>query len=101
MKSSTPASVAIAAAVIRLSPVTITVRMPIRRNAAKRSRMSGLTMSFSSITPISRPFWVTARGVPPERAMRSTAWAKAAGGEAAAVSFSIESTAPFRQEFPP
>ena len=45
-KSSTPASAAIAAAVIGLSPVIITVRMPMRRSSAKRSRMPPLTMSF-------------------------------------------------------
>ncbi len=37
MKSSTPASRAIVAAVRGLSPVTMTVRMPILRNSAKRS----------------------------------------------------------------
>ena len=45
-KSSTPASAAMAAAVIGLSPVIITVRMPIWRNSAKRSRMPPFTMSF-------------------------------------------------------
>ncbi len=45
-KSSTPASAAMAAAVSGLSPVIITVRMPIRRSSAKRSRMPPLTMSF-------------------------------------------------------
>ena len=44
-KSSTPASAAIAAAVIGLSPVIMMVRMPMRRNSAKRSRMPPLTMS--------------------------------------------------------
>ena len=41
MKSSTPASEAIAAAVTGLSPVIITVLMPMRRSSAKRSLMSG------------------------------------------------------------
>ena len=41
-KSSTPASSAILAAVRRLSPVTITVRMPIARSCSKRSRMPSL-----------------------------------------------------------
>ena len=63
MKSSTPASAAMAAAVRRLSPVTITVRMPMRRSAAKRSRMPGLTMSFSSMAPSRRPSLATASGV--------------------------------------
>ena len=52
-KSSTPASAAIAAAVSGLSPVIITVRMPIRRSSAKRSRMPPLTMSLSWMTPSS------------------------------------------------
>ena len=51
MKSSTPASAAIAAAVSGLSPVIITVRMPILRSCAKRSLIPPLTTSFSSITP--------------------------------------------------
>jgi hypothetical protein len=38
-KSSTPASAAMAAAVSGLSPVIITVRMPMARSSAKRSRM--------------------------------------------------------------
>ncbi len=44
-KSSTPASAAMAAAVSGLSPVIITVRMPIWRSSAKRSRMPPFTMS--------------------------------------------------------
>ena len=40
-----------AAAVSRLSPVIITVRMPMRRSSAKRSLMPPLTMSLSSTTP--------------------------------------------------
>ena len=51
MKSSTPASAAMAAAVSGLSPVIMTVRMPILRSCAKRSLMPPLTTSFSSITP--------------------------------------------------
>ena len=53
-KSSTPASAAMAAAVSGLSPVIITVRMPMRRSSAKRSRMPGLTMSLRWMTPSSR-----------------------------------------------
>ena len=52
--SSTPASAAIAAAVSRLSPVTMTVLMPIWRSSAKRSRMPPLTTSRSSMTPSTR-----------------------------------------------
>ena len=70
-KSSTPDSAAIAAAVSGLSPVIITVRMPICRNSEKRSRMPPLTMSFRWITPSSRPSLATASGVPPSLAMRS------------------------------
>ena len=44
-KSSTPASEAIAAAVTGLSPVIMTVRMPMRRRSANRCAMPGLTMS--------------------------------------------------------
>ena len=44
--SSTPASLAMAAAVSGLSPVIITVRMPIARRRAKRSRMPPFTTSF-------------------------------------------------------
>ena len=73
MKSSTPASAAMAAAVSGLSPVIMTVRMPIARSWAKRSRMPPLTMSFSSITPSTSAFSATTSGVPPLRAMASTA----------------------------
>ena len=71
-KSSTPASAAIAAAVSGLSPVIMTVRMPIRRSWAKRSRMPGLTMSFKWITPSRRRSRATRSGVPPVLEMRST-----------------------------
>ena len=74
-KSSTPASAAIAAAVMGLSPVIITVRMPMRRSSAKRSRMPPLTMSLSWMTPSSRPSRATASGVPPAFAISSAmAW---------------------------
>ena len=46
MKSSTPASSAITDAVIRLSPVSIIVRMPIFRSWSNRSRIPGLMTSF-------------------------------------------------------
>ena len=49
-----PASAAIAAAVSGLSPVIITVRMPMRRSSAKRSRMPPLTMSLRWTTPSTR-----------------------------------------------
>ena len=44
-KSSTPASFAIVAAVSGLSPVIMTVRMPIARSRSKRSVMFGFKMS--------------------------------------------------------
>ena len=53
-KSSTPASLAMAAAVSGLSPVIITVRMPMRRSSAKRSAMPSLTTSLRWITPRTR-----------------------------------------------
>ena len=67
------------AAVTGLSPVIITVRRPMRRRSAKRSFTPGLTMSFRWMTPINWPFSLTASGVPPDRAMRSTAAATSAG----------------------
>lgn len=72
MKSSTPASEAIAAAVRRLSPVIITVCTPMRRSFAKRPAMSGFTTSLSSMIP--RTFSSTAMtsGVEPREAMAST-----------------------------
>ena len=74
-KSSTPASAAIAAAVIGLSPVIMTVRMPMRRSSAKRSRMPPFTMSLRWMTPSSRPSHATAKGVPPDLAISSArAW---------------------------
>ena len=79
MKSSTPASAAIAAAVSGLSPVIITVLMPIARMCANRSRIPPFTMSFRCTTPSARPFSATASGVPPEREIRSTV-ARTSGG---------------------
>ncbi len=64
-KSSTPASAAIAAAVSGLSPVIITVLMPMRRSSAKRSLMPPLTMSLSSITPRTCSPSATTSGVRP------------------------------------
>ena len=71
-KSSTPASSAIAAAVSGLSPVTITVWMPIARSWSKRWRMPSLTTSRSSMTPSTCESRATASGVPPSRPMRSS-----------------------------
>ena len=60
-----------AAAVSGLSPVIMTVRMPMRRSSAKRSRMPPLTMSLRWMTPSSRPSLATASGVPPDLAIAS------------------------------
>ncbi len=69
-KSSTPASLAIAAAVRGLSPVIITVRMPIARKRSKRSAMPVLTTSLRWMIPSRRAPSATASGVPPESPMR-------------------------------
>ena len=86
---------------MRLSPVTMTVRMPMRRSAANRSRMPGLTMSFSSITPSS-----AAVGGDRERRAAGARDAVDRGGEGCAAARSRRSrastlsTAPLRQELP-
>ena len=97
-RSSTPASEAMAAAVIGLSPVTITVLMPMARSAAKRSLMPGLTTSLRWTTPSSRSPSATPSGVPPVRAMASTAALKPCGAEAASrpAKRRMASTAPLR-----
>ena len=87
-ESSTPASEAMAAAVSGLSPVIMTVLMPIARRCAKRSRMPPLTTSLRCTTPSARGPSATASGVPPSRAIRS-AWALSSEGTAGAL---------FRQE---
>ena len=72
-KSSTPASAAMAAAVSGLSPVIITVLMPMRRSSAKRSRMPPLTMSFELDDAEHRARRRrTTSGVAPSFATRST-----------------------------
>ena len=72
MKSSTPASAAIAAAVSGLSPVIITVLIPILRNCAKRSLIPPLTTSLSSIVPSVSMSDATTSGVPPRCEISST-----------------------------
>ena len=71
-KSSTPDSAAIAAAVRWLSPVIMTVFIPIWRSWAKRSLIPPFTISLSSTTP--KIFWfsTTTSGVPPDLATCST-----------------------------
>ena len=98
MKSSTPASLAIVAAVRGLSPVIITVRMPILRNSANRSTRPSLTVSLSSIMPRTRPSTRIASGVAPASAMRSAA-ATSSGGRPSR-SAAIASTAPLRTSAP-
>lgn len=66
-----------ASAVTRLSPVTMTVRMPIARSSAKRSLMPSLTTSLRCTTPRMRTApersrAATTRGVPPVRETPST-----------------------------
>ncbi len=100
-KSSTPDSAAMAAAVSGLSPVIITVRMPIRRSSAKRSLMPPLTMSLRWMTPRMRSSCATARGVPPDLAMRSTIDCIAAGAARPLPACSMmASTAPLRMLWP-
>ncbi len=76
-KSSTPASFAIAAAVSGLSPVIMTVRMPMRRIASNRSRIPCFTTSLRWMTPSARAGLAPTRsattsGVPPEPEIAST-----------------------------
>ena len=78
-KSSTPASAAMAAAVSLLSPVIITVLMPMRRSSPKRSLMPVLTMSLSSTTPSTCLPSLTASGVLPRRDTSSEARVTSAG----------------------
>ncbi len=70
-KSSTPASRAMAAAVRGLSPVIITVRMPIARKRSNRSSIPPFTTSFRWMTPSTRAPSETASGVPPASPMRA------------------------------
>src|SRR4029450_8104494 len=67
-KSSTPASLAMAAAVSGVAPVIVAVR----RSWSKRSRMPPLTTSLRWTTPRGRAPSATTSGVPPSRAMSST-----------------------------
>ncbi len=97
-KSSTPASAAIAAAVSLLSPVIITVLMPMRRSSAKRSLMPVLTMSLSSTMPSTREPSATASGVLPRRATSSAARSDSGGiaPPSASTCWRTASTAPLR-----
>ena len=99
MKSSTPASRAMVAAVRGLSPVTMTVRMPILRNSAKRSTRPSLTVSLSSMRPTTRPSSRIARGVAPRSARWSDA-SRISGGIGPSRSWAIASMAPLRTSPP-
>ena len=68
-----------AAAVSGLSPVIITVRMPISRSRAKRSFTPCFTTSDSSITPSTNGPSATTSGVAPPRAICSTRAFSSAG----------------------
>jgi len=59
-------------AVNGLSPVIMTVRMPILRSSPNRSFIAGLTTSDSRITPSTVSFSATTRGVPPCALISST-----------------------------
>ena len=83
-KSSTPASAAMALAVKGLSPVIMTVLMPIARSRSKRSRMPPLTTSLRCTTPSARPSSATTSGVAPSLAMRSMSRVSSAGSESPA-----------------
>jgi hypothetical protein len=87
-----------AAAVSLLSPVIITVLMPMRRNSEKRSLMPDLTMSLSSTMPSTSLPSSTASGVLPRRATSSAARATWAGRLPPRTStcLRIASTAPLR-----
>jgi len=103
MKSSTPASDAIVAAVTGLSPVTITVLMPMARKALKRSLMSGLTISFRWMTPTRLLPSQTASGVPRRCGQCGRPPAGTNGGVASLLMptrLRIASTAPLRTERP-
>ena len=88
-----------AAAVSGLSPVIITVLMPMARRAAKRSLMPGLTTSLRWMRPSSRPLSATASGVPPLWPMRSTPALNSggAGSGGRPMKRSTASTAPLRE----
>ena len=78
-KSSTPASWAMVAAVRGLSPVIITVRMPMERISANFSWMPSFTTSLSSMTPRMTGPSATTSGVDPARETRSTMGSRSEG----------------------
>ena len=101
-KSSTPDSCAITAAVTRLSPVIMTVRMPILRSSSKRSFMPPLTMSFRWMTPSAQLSRATTSGVPPCSATPWTIASSSAGAlpPRSVMNFLTASAAPLRISVP-
>ena len=86
MNSSTPDSFATAAAVSRLSPVHMIVRIPISRSSRIRSRMPGFTTSFRKTSPRTRRFRAMTSGVIPSRPASAAASGRTAGRRAPYVS---------------
>jgi hypothetical protein len=84
-----------AAAVRRLSPVIMTVLIPMARKRSKRSFNPPFTMSLRCTTPIARRFSATASAVPPAREIRSTS-AFTEGGSASPIYSAMASAAPLR-----
>src|ERR1035441_10074907 len=101
-KSSVPASAAMAAAVSGLSPVIMTVRIPMARSCWKRSRIPPLTTSFKCTTPSARLPSATTSGVPPEREMRSVTSISSVGTSppCSRTNSITESVAPLRMRRP-
>ena len=97
-KPSTLASAAMAAAVSGLSPVIITVLIPIERSCSKRSWMPPLRMSLRFTTPRTFGPTATTSGVAPARAISSTTAASSAGTAPPALrtKATTESAAPLR-----
>ncbi|MNG35074.1 hypothetical protein D3C84_1217300 [compost metagenome] len=62
-----------------MSPVIITVRIPMWRRIWKRALMPGLMMSLRNTTPNNCSWVQTSSGVPPWRAMWSTAFRTGSG----------------------
>ena len=77
--SSTPASAAMAAAVSGLSPVIMTVLIPMPPQLRNRSLIPPLTISLSCIAPSTLAPSATTKGVPPCLAIMSTL-ARTSGG---------------------
>ena len=99
-KSSTPASRAMVAAVRRLSPVTMTVRMPIRRSSSNRSTMPGL----DGVLQVDQPEDLAVLGDGQRRAALAGdplgLLLQVGRRRAAATRCTIESTAPFMSAVP-